>query len=157
MAAPVGNKYAIGNSGRAKKFSSPEEFQQFVDEYFQWCDQNPITEQNWVGKNGDQVFKTKQRPYTIEGLCLHLDIDRQTLLNYQNRKGYEDFFDIITRAKRKITQNNITYALTGEYNARLVQFLLSNNTEYKNQETHEVNLGEDTIKAIIVNGRSQRI
>lgn len=157
MAAPQGNKFALGNSGQPKKFDSPEQLQTYIDKYFTWCDNNPIREQNWVGKEGSEVYKDKQRPYTIEGLCLHLDIDRATLLNYQKKEGYEEFFNIITRAKRKITENNILYGLTGEYNARLVQFLLSNNTEYKQQETHELNLGEDTIKAILVNGRSQNI
>lgn len=150
MAAPKGNKFAIGNEGTEKYFDSAEELQDFIDEYFEYCDGNPLLEQNWVGKEGVEVLKRTQRPYTIEGLCLHLHITRQTLLNYQKREGYEEYFDTITRAKRKITEQYVTFGLAGGYNTALVKFLLSNNTEYKDKAETElsgtVNLGVTVTK-----------
>ena len=44
------------------------------------------------------VIKTQVRPYTISGLADALDMSRQSLLNYSKK---EEFFDTITRAKRK--------------------------------------------------------
>lgn len=64
--------------GRPLKFSSPEELQRLVDEFF---DQTPVEKQ------------------TITGLAIHLDTDRQTLCNYEER---DDFFDTIKKAKQKI-------------------------------------------------------
>lgn len=149
MAAPKGNKFAIGNSGKPKMFNSPEELEKEIEDYFKWCDDNPIREQNWVGKEGSEVYKTKQRPYLIEGLCLRLNCERQTLLNYEKKPGYEEYFDILTRAKRKITQNNLTYGLTGEYNPRLVQFLLTNNAEYKDKSETDITSGGDKLSFAI--------
>ena len=44
------------------------------------------------------IIKTQVRPYTISGLADALDMSRQSLLNYSKK---EEFFDTITRAKRK--------------------------------------------------------
>jgi len=131
MAAPIGNKFAIGNSGSSKLFETPEDLQNYIDEYFKECDLNPLEEQNWVGKDGEEVLKKTQRPYTIEGLCLHLDIDRKTLLNYQKQEGYEEYFHIVSRAKRKITEQYITHGLAGGFNVALIKLLLTNNSDYK--------------------------
>ena len=48
-------------------------------------------------KNGN-VIKTQIRPFPISGLADALDMSRQSLLNYSQK---EEFFDTITRAKRK--------------------------------------------------------
>lgn len=137
MPAPVGNKYALGNSGRAKLYETPEQLEKDIEEYFEWCDKNPLIKIEFIGKEPTECHIPTPRPYTIEGLALHLDIDRKTLLNYTKKKGYEEFFHIVTRAKRKITQNNIEYGLVGAYNANLVKFLLANNTEYKDKTEQE--------------------
>lgn len=131
--APLGNKFAIGNSGRSKEFESPEELEIFIEEYFNCCDNNPLIKIEFNGKDAERCEVPTQRPYTIEGLCLHLDIDRRTLLNYSKKKGYEEFFHVIQRAKRKITDQYVSFGLAGGYNANLVRFLLSNNTEYKDK------------------------
>jgi hypothetical protein len=84
MAAPKNNQFwkARGKHGRDKIFSSPGILWEAVCEYFQWCDDN-----KWDGK--------KIRPYTIEGLCVFLDIDSRTFRNYQNKEEYKDFFPIL--------------------------------------------------------------
>lgn len=48
-------------------------------------------------KNGE-VIKAQVKPFTISGLADALDMSRQSLLNYEGKK---EFFDTITRAKRK--------------------------------------------------------
>lgn len=133
MPAPLGNSFAIGNSGREKTFNTPEELEKYINEYFDKIDSNPILTKDWVGRDADEVYREMQRPYTVEGLCLHLNIDRKTLLNYQKADGYEEFFHIITRAKRRITEQMVTFSLAGGYNAGLAKFLLTNNTEYKDK------------------------
>lgn len=55
--------------GQPPKFSSPELMQQAIDSFFTACDDN-------------------DDPYTISGLALALDMDTQTLLNYQQKDAY---------------------------------------------------------------------
>ena len=40
MAAPVGNKYALGNNGgRPRIYNTPEELEKKIQDYFNHCDQ----------------------------------------------------------------------------------------------------------------------
>lgn len=64
--------------GRPLKFSSVEELQKKIDEYFE---------------------ETITRNWTITGLALHLDTSRETLCNYESR---DEYFDAIKRAKLKV-------------------------------------------------------
>lgn len=132
MGAPVGNTYALCNSGKAKKFSSPEELQQSVDGYFAEMDANPIKIWHSQLSKADNlpVAIPTQRPYSIEGLALSLGLTRQSLLNYQKEEGYEEYFDIITYAKEKITQQRIELASVGVLKENFTKFLLVNNTDY---------------------------
>ena len=151
MPAPKGNKFALGNSGREKIFKSPEELERYINDYFVSIDSNPIITKDWVGKDAIMVEREMQRPYTVEGLCLHLDINRQTLLNYQKEAGYEEYFDIITRAKRRITEQMVTFSLAGGYNAGLAKFLLTNNTEYKDKS--EISATIEAKQTYVIGGK----
>lgn len=111
MAAHKENKYALGNDGgRPRKYDTPEDMEQIIDEYF-----------------------ATETVYTIEGLCLALDLDRRTLLNYEKTEGYEEFFLTIKRAKLRVQENLIKRGLLGDYNSTLSIFLLKNNHDYKDQ------------------------
>lgn len=72
--------------GRPLKWDSPEKLQKLIDEYFAVT---PLEEQ------------------MITGLALHLDTDRQTLCNYEER---DEFFDTIKKAKARI---EMAYELRG--------------------------------------------
>lgn len=101
--AQPGNQFAIGNSGREKKWASTNELKEAIDEYFKECDDRTRD----VYDKQSQSVKTinDPTPYTIEGLCMVLDCERQTLLNYEKLDGYEEFFDTIKRAKIKIQRS----------------------------------------------------
>ena len=64
--------------GRPLKYSSPEELQKLIDQYFE---------------------VTAPKEVTITGLALHLDTSRETLCNYEEK---DDFFDTIKRAKLRV-------------------------------------------------------
>lgn len=85
--------------GRPPKYTEAEVMQYKIDKYFESCFA-PARDKN--GKflkdlNGN-IIKTQTRPFTISGLADALDMSRQSLLNYSDK---EEFFDTITRAKRK--------------------------------------------------------
>lgn len=94
MAAPKGNKYAIGNKGgRPLAFKTAEELEKRIDEYFS----NGCEKIIKYTLNGD----TYEVPLpTVCGLALFLGFSsRQSLLDYQNR---DEYFDTIKRAKTRI-------------------------------------------------------
>ena len=107
--------------GAPRFYKSVEDMSKKIDEYFLMCDDRMV---DVVTKAGKVVAINKQRPYTISGLCLHLEIDRSTLLRYQNR---EEFCNTITRAKMKIENDVSEGALDGRYDGRVAQFNLKNN------------------------------
>jgi len=64
-------------AGRPLKFKTAEALKKKITEYFNQCDK-------------------KKEPYTITGLALALDTNRQTLINYGAREAYAD---IVAQAK----------------------------------------------------------
>lgn len=137
MAAPKGNKFAIGNSGRSKAWETPEALQSDIDAYFKECDDNKRRIYNKKTEEEHEIdFPI---PYTIEGLCLALDCSRDTLLNYEKKKGYEDFFDTIKRAKLKIQKQKVELGLLGLSTPSVTIFDLKNNHGYKDKQEREIN------------------
>lgn len=131
MAAPKGNNFAIGNSGQSKRWETPEELQEDIDKYFDECDSKTV---EVYDKSSQEVVKVKkQTPYTIEGLCDVLDCERMTLLNYEKKEGYEEFFYTIKKAKLKIQRNKIERGLDGDSNPAVTIFDLKNNHGYRDK------------------------
>lgn len=136
MAAPEGNKFAIGNSGREKIFSSVGELQSAIDKYFNECDNK--TRKVYVKSMQEIQEVPYPTPYTIEGLCEVLDCERQTLLNYQKKEGYEVYFDTIKKAKLKIQRNKLERGLSGESNPAVTIFDIKNNHDYQDKTESKV-------------------
>lgn len=63
-------------AGRPRIWKNPEKLQELVDQYF---------------KSNDR--------WTLSGLAVFLDIDRQTLYNYAER---DEYFDIIKKARDRV-------------------------------------------------------
>lgn len=157
MPAPLGNKFAIGNSGKPKEFETPEELEKYINEYFNKIDSKKHKQLVTVTKHGDEIYKEKDYPYTVEGLCLHLNIDHQTLVNYKKKKGYEEYFGVVRRAMYKIRDQYITLGLIGDYENRLLQFVLTNISpeDYKNKVEETKKGGFEVKHRIIVNTEEQ--
>jgi hypothetical protein len=100
---------------RPLKFQSPEELQQKVDAFFDYCkkeEQNPI----------------------VEGLCLFLECDKQTILNYEEKDGYAD---ILENAKLRIANHVMGRAMDGKINPTIAIWVSKNHYGYK--DTSDVN------------------
>jgi len=123
---------------RPKEFESVDELQNAIDEYFDFCDSNTKT---IVTKEGQPIEIDSPIPYTVEGLADHLDLTRQTILNYQKREGYEEFFNAIKKAKSKILRNKVERGLMGDSNPAITIFDLKNNYGYKDRtEVEQTNI-----------------
>lgn len=113
--------------GRPPKYNTAEEMQEKIDDYFKQCDYS-------------------DRPYTITGLALALDMDRRTLLNYGEK---EEFFPTIKKAKLRV-ENYLEERLIRDTSCTGIIFNLKNNYGWKDKQEN-VNVGvsyEDYIKRV---------
>lgn len=80
----------------------------------------------------------KGKPVTIEGLAVALDCDRKTILNYETKEGYEEFFPTIKRAKARVLASLMEMGLAGKHNSAVAIFGLKNNFGFKDRQDHEI-------------------
>ena len=107
--------------GRPLKFNSAEEMQTAINQYFAKCD-------------------AEDRPYTVSGLAVALDTNRQTLINYED-KG--EFFDTIKKAKAKIEAYNEEMLYNKNIPTTGVIFNLKNNYGWKDKQEIEAEVNSD--------------
>lgn len=117
------NNFTTMETGRPMVFESPEQMQAAISEYFRKC-----REQN--------------RPMTIEGLSVALEINRRTLLNYEKLPQYKEFFPTVKKAKETVQADMVERGLSGNNNSTLSIFLLKNNYGYEDKYGHEVTPGK---------------
>lgn len=128
--------------GRPRKFKSAKEMQQAIDNYFESCYSMQYVRDgkgNILFDENEHPLKEKVQvePFTITGLALALDTNRQGLLNYQNL--YEpEFFDTILRAKAKI-ENYAEKQLFLAKSANGPAFNLKNNYGWVDRQEVEQN------------------
>ena len=111
-------------SGRDKIFQTPDNLWTAALEYFQWVQDNPLHKSDAI-KSGDRAGEIIQipveRPMTIQGLCIFLDVDMDTFNNYgSNQKPWKDFFGIVGRIREVIRDQKLAGAIIGKYNANIV-------------------------------------
>lgn len=136
MAAPIGNQYYLLRSkdGRDKIFESPEDLMEAINDYFSWCQLNPLIETQIVKgrfvdideEDGEVVKKVKNyelaelpkmRPFTLEGLCNYIDISVKCFKLYEER---EDFIPVTTRARQIIDNQQFEGAASGFLNPNII-------------------------------------
>jgi hypothetical protein len=95
-------------------------------EYFQWCQDNPLLEIDFVGKDATQVARPKMRAFTLQGLCLYLDANTVYFHHFEDQiKGREDqeskdFRQIITRIRETIYNQKFSGAASGLFNHNII-------------------------------------
>ena len=120
MAAPEGNQFwkLRSKHGRDKLFSSPDLLWETACEYFEWCDDNPLMEIDFKGKDADEVQIPKMRAFTWDGLELYQDI--YSLRDYKTNPEYKDFSQVITRIEKVIRDQKFTGAAAGFLNPNII-------------------------------------
>lgn len=141
MAAPEGNHFweLRSSHGRDLIFSSPEILWDAAKEYFEATVGRPWIQKDWVGKDAVPVDRKTTPPFTVQGLCVFLEINPDTWYEYRKRK---DFSDICTRIETIIYTQKFEGASVGAYNANIIarDLGLIDKTE---------ELGKQTIKVTI--------
>ncbi len=122
--------------GIHKYIETPEILLELFEEYRQATKGKPILVQDFVGKDGQEVDRKRERPLTMEGFENHCAAKGviQDLGHYFANTGgkYESFRTICSRIKREIRQDQIEGGMAGIYNPSITQRL--NNLVEKVQE-----------------------
>lgn len=105
--------------GAPLRFETPELLWAAAQEYFEWCDANPLREEKLFAYEGcvtrDHI--TKMRAMTERGLCLFIGIDPTTWYDYCKRK---DFEFVCEQIKCVIWEQKFTAAAADLMNANII-------------------------------------
>lgn len=159
MAAPKGNQFAKGNSGKPKRYRTPQSFEEKVEAYFEYCDSRKRVT---ISKTGEKVEVANPKPYTVQGLALYLGFSSTaTLWDYANLDSHKEYHAIAKKAMLKIYADKIEGGMEGRYNSQVVTLDLKCNygwvdttkqvVEAKVETTQTVdlkNLSDDQLEAL---------
>lgn len=132
MGAPKGNQFwkLRSQHGRDYNFSSAKVLEDLADEYFQWCVDNPLLEEDYRGKDATRVEIKKLRAFTYEGLTNYLRCNVQYFNDFERalkEKGVEettdadkDFSSVIQYIRNTIRQQKFEGAAAGQLNANII-------------------------------------
>lgn len=171
--APVGNRFweLRAKHGRDRLFKEPKLLWKAAVEYFTWCEDHPLMETDFRGKDADEVHIPKMRAFTISGLCLFLDCGSKYFYQFQqslegrNDDESRDFSNIISKIIETIYTQKFTGAAAGFLNPNIIarDLGLTDKQEIKqlNQNLNEyidyTELSDEALKEIKNAGESKRI
>jgi hypothetical protein len=124
----IGNQFwkLRSKHGRDRLFATPDLLWDAACEYFDWCENNPIMETDFRGKDAYEVQIPKKRPFTLHGLCIYLDCHTTYFNDFENSiKGKDDeislgFSKVIRTIKEVIYNQKFTGAAIGIFNANII-------------------------------------
>ena len=112
--------------GRDKQYT-PELLFKKAKAYFRWCQKNPLKEEQIVKYRDsfERVEVSKLRPFTISGLCNHLDIVVQTFDNYgkldpEKDSDATDYLEVVTRIRQVIYTQKFEGAASGFFQQNII-------------------------------------
>lgn len=104
-------------TGGQYQFKTPQELKDAAQSYFDWCDSHPIRGARVVKSEGDDKETRDDmypRPYTFEGLCLHINISDWSMFCTSNKKR-EGFPEVLSWIRNMIRKQQIEGAVVGLY------------------------------------------
>lgn len=121
MSAPIGNQFWKQRSkhGRDKLFATPELMWEAAAEYFEWCENNPLIEIDFKGKDAEKVELPRMRAFTMQGLCLYLDCSVSYFRQFKTDCS-KDFLTVVTRIEEIVYNQKFTGAAAGFLNANII-------------------------------------
>ena len=132
--------------GRYKLIESPEKMWELFCDYKAKAKSSPILVQDFVGKDGTEVKRERERPLTMEGFeCFvwNEGIIEGVEQYFSNREGrYSDFVGICSRIRKEIRQDQISGGMAGIYNPSITQRLnnLVDKTDTKTEGIQKITI-----------------
>jgi len=101
-------------------FATAAELRTAATEYFQWCDDHPLLEEDVAVYQGDvtRFDKKRVRPYTLRGLAIYLNVSVGRLERY--RTDIADFVVAMELIDQVIYTQKFEHAAAGLLNASLI-------------------------------------
>lgn len=104
-------------------YVTPEELEQYFEQYKEWVANNPILVQDYVGKDGTEVDRKKNRPLTFDGFEIWLRKNSkikccQHILD-NVKSAYNDFIDVSRYIKASVKADQIEGGMAGIYNPNI--------------------------------------
>lgn len=113
--------------GIQKYIESGEVMQQHFVDYIKEVKSNPFLIKDWVGKDGDQVYREKEKPLTMEGFENYLfrhGIITDVSDYFENKDNrYADFVPICRAIRKEIRRDQIEGGMAMIYNPSITQRL----------------------------------
>ena len=116
--------------GKKKYISSPKILFELFNKYEKWAKSNPVTIEDYVGKDAQRVLREKPRCLTFEGFenfVANIDGMPLDLGDYfaNRNNAYTEYSPICSRIRRIIRQDQIEGGMAGVYNPSITQRLNS--------------------------------
>lgn len=110
------------NEGRPRLFKTPEALWDAFVLYKEWAKSNPILVHDYVGKDGTEVYRQRERPLIIEGFQNWLV--EEGYIGYPDLTKYFDgthkeFVHVSAHIRNAIRQEQIAGGMAGIYNPSL--------------------------------------
>ena len=113
--------------GKRKYIETPEKLLEYFEEYKKETKNNPIQVQDYVGKDAEMVYRTKERPLTIDGFEVWLFKKGiiSDLSNYfaNSDNKYSEYSTICSHIKKEVRSDQIEGGMAGIYNPSITQRL----------------------------------
>lgn len=110
-----------------KNIETPEKLWDLFCAYEKQTKETPIKVQDYVGKDGDMVYRDKEVPLTIEGFecyCFDEGIISDLSRYFSNDgESYNDYRTICSHIKKKVRADQIKGGMAGIYNHSITQRL----------------------------------
>ena len=108
-----------------KYIESPEKLWEHFQAYKADIKSRPFKVKDWVGKDGDQIEREKERPLTIEGFenyCFEHNIISDLGKYFANSdNAYSEFRTICSRIRQVIRQDQIEGGMAEMYKPSITQ------------------------------------
>ena len=143
MSAPKGNKFALGNNGGVEPiYSSPEDLNNKVNEYFESV--VPITDEK-----GNKEYR-----YTTTGLALFLGFSsRQSLYDYRDKEvDKKQVFSYIIKRALLVIENKYEEALSISSPTGAIFALKNMGWKDKSEVESNVDLTMKPVEFLVING-----
>lgn len=112
---------------KQKYIETPEKMWELFEAYRETVKGKPILVQDYVGKDGTEVDRKKERPLTMEGFENYLFVNNiitDVSDYFENKDGrYALYVQICRAIKRTIRQDQIEGGMAGIYNPSITQRL----------------------------------
>lgn len=104
-------------------YVTPEELEAYFEQYKEWVANNPILVQDYVGKDGTEVDRKKNRPLTFDGFEIWLRKNSkikccQHILD-NVKSAYNEFIDVSRYIKASVKADQIEGGMAGIYNPNI--------------------------------------